>query len=322
MMHGSKPALRAARSADVDEVRRLGVGSAIDNWPDLAQRAAQSACTILITGETGVGKGRLALWLHAQSPRASAPFIPVNCGAIPESVIDSQLFGHTKGAFTGATSEHIGFVRAAEKGSLFLDEVSELPPSAQIRLLRLLQEREVQPVGCARPMRVDVRVIAATNCELRDLVQAKKFREDLLFRLDVIQLRVKPLRERPDDLPVLLDAFNREFAELYDRTPLTFDRAAASFMKSYHWPGNIRQLRTVIERLHVLLPDGHVTLTKLLEVGQLASSLGEVISTSMDAVRRDAVKRVISEAGGNVTRAAALFGVHRATIYRWLNRSE
>ena len=166
-------------------------------WAQLGKRAAGSNCTILITGETGVGKEHLAKWLHRNSQRRGHSFAPVNCGAIPESIIDSQLFGHVRGAFSGATSEHLGLIRAAEGGTLFLDEICELPASAQTRLLRLLQEREVQPVGRSRPIVVDVRVIAATNRDLKQAVAESKFREDLLFRLDVIQLRVKPLRERP-----------------------------------------------------------------------------------------------------------------------------
>jgi len=286
----------------------------------LAQRAAQSHCTILITGETGVGKGRLALWLHAHSPRSKAAFIPVNCGAIPETVIDSQLFGHVRGAFTGAHADHPGFVRAAENGTLFLDEISELPATAQIRLLRLLQEREVQPVGRSKPEKVNIRIIAATNSELHERVGSQKFRQDLLFRLDVIQLRVKPLRERPDDLPILLDAFNREFADLYERPKLSFDRAALSLIRTYHWPGNIRQLRTVVERLFVLLPDEQVNVSRLLDVGQIGDAISENQCISMDGVRRETVQRVVAESGGSVSRAATLFGVHRSTIYRWLNR--
>ena len=171
---------------------------------ELALRAARSNCTILITGETGVGKGHLAKQLHQESPRAQRPFVPVNCGAIPESIIDSQLFGHARGSFTGASSEHLGLVRAAEGGTLFLDEVGELPTSAQTRLLRLLQDREVQPVGHARPIIVDVRVMAATNSDLCEAVETRAFREDLLFRLDVVRLHLKPLRKRLDELETLL----------------------------------------------------------------------------------------------------------------------
>ncbi|UCD74439.1 MAG: sigma-54-dependent Fis family transcriptional regulator, partial [Phycisphaerales bacterium] len=207
---------------------------------DLARRAAQADCTILITGETGVGKGNLAKWLHMTSRRSDGPFVPVNCAAIPESIIDSQLFGHARGAFSGATTDHPGLIRAAEYGTLLLDEVSELPPSAQSRLLRLLQEREVQPVGYPGPVTVDVRVVAATNIDLEEAVAERRFREDLLFRLDVIRLHVKPLRQRGEELPILLEKFNCEFARLYNQPELEFDDEASEVLRRYPWPGNVR----------------------------------------------------------------------------------
>jgi transcriptional regulator with PAS, ATPase and Fis domain len=288
-------------------------------WVELVKRAARSNCTILITGETGVGKEHLALWIHHYSPRRREPFVPVNCGAIPESLVDSQLFGHTRGSFTGATAEHVGLVRAAAGGTLFLDEVGDLPISAQSRLLRLLQEREVQPVGAPRPVTVDVRVIAAAN---RDLRQVPRFREDLLFRLDVVQLRVKPLRERITELSGLLEAFNAEFAQLYAQPRLRFDPRALRMLKSYGWPGNIRQLRSVVERLHVLSPGATVTAQRLVEIGRLWEEPGcGAAIQPMRQVRSDAVKRVLADAGGSVSRAAAVFGVHRSTIYRWLRQA-
>ncbi len=290
-------------------------------WMQLVRRAAASNCTLLITGETGVGKEYLARWAHANSPRHGGPFVPVNCGAIPETIIDSQLFGHARGSFTGATSDHLGLVRAAAGGTLFLDEVGELPPSAQTRLLRLLQNREIQPVGRPEPCIVDVRVIAATNADLRGAVAAGKFRSDLLFRLDIVRLHVKPLRERAAELRPLLDAFNGEFARLYGQPKLEWDGRALDLLESYHWPGNIRQVRTVVERLHVLCPRQRVTLERLVEIGQLVPAPpGTAGRSSLGRVKYEAVKRVLADAGGSVTRAAAVFGVHRSTIYRWLKR--
>lgn len=300
---------------------RDGLGATNKRWIELVARAAQSKCTILVTGDTGVGKEHLARWIHANSPRRERPFIPVNCGAIPESIIDSQLFGHVRGSFTGATSDHTGLVRAAQRGTLFLDEVSELPPSAQTRLLRLLQEGEAQPVGHPQPIIVDVRVIAATNRDLKDAVSTSAFRQDLFFRLDVVQLRVKPLRDRVSELPGLLEAFNAEFAALYGQPRLDFDRQAINLLKSYPWPGNIRQLRTVVERLHVLCPAQRVSVQRLLEVGQLTElPATSEAAVSLQRVKAEAVKRVLDDAGGSVARAAAAFGVHRSTIYRWLKQ--
>jgi two-component system response regulator PilR (NtrC family)/two-component system response regulator HydG len=319
MTRGSKAIERSAVA--VRAVPVMGAEVASQSWSELIARAARSNCTILITGETGVGKGHLAAWLHANSPRAAHPFVPVNCGAIPETIIDSQLFGHARGSFSGATTDHLGLVRAAEPGTLFLDEVSELPPSAQTRLLRLLQEREVQPVGRSTPIIVDVRVIAATNRELKQAVSERSFREDLLFRLDVIQLRVKPLRERRNELPDLLKAFNREFSGLYGQSPLAFDDGALRRLMTHAWPGNIRQLRTVLERLHVLCPGELITECHLVDPGQLTetSSIGSP-AQMLDEARLQAVKRVLADSGGSIARAAKTFGVHRSTIYRWLKQ--
>ena len=296
-----------------------GVGLPVEIDSEVALRTAQSNCTLLITGETGVGKGHLARWLHESSARRTGPFIPVNCGAIPDSLIDSQLFGHARGSFSGAVTDHLGLVRAAEKGTLLLDEISELPPSAQNRLLRLLQDREVQPVGHSRPMIVDVRVFAATNIDLAAAVSTGRFREDLLFRLDVIRLQVRPLRERLDELPKLLELFNQEFAQIYRQDALEFEPSALQVLGSYSWPGNIRQLRTLIERLHVLSPNARVTIGHVLELGQLRPPpiVGDALA-SVERMKMDQVRRILNDSGGSISRAADVLGVHRSTIYRWL----
>lgn len=294
-----------------------GLPTEIDS--QVALRAAQSLCTILITGETGVGKGYLARWIHDHSPRKDGPFIPVNCGAIPETLVDSQLFGHARGSFSGATHDHLGLIRAADKGTLLLDEISELPHSAQLRLLRLLQEREVQPVGFSQPVVVDVRVIAATSTDLKRAVMEKRFREDLLFRLDVIQLYVPPLRQRVREIPGLIRGFNAELARLYRQPELTFDSNAMELLLSYHWPGNVRQVRTLIERLHVLCPGEHITAGHIVNLGHLTPApLNCRGRAALDQVKREHLSQVLAETGGSIARAAELFGVHRSTIYRWL----
>lgn len=296
-----------------------GRGLSGPQWIQVAKRASRSNCPILISGETGVGKEHLASWLHANSRRKTQPFIPVNCGAVPESLIDSHLFGHVRGAFTGADTDHLGLVRAAEGGTLFLDEVSELTASAQTRLLRLLQHHEVQPVGRSRPVLVDVRILAATNRDLCDAVAASQFREDLLYRLDVVQLRVRPLRQRLDELSNLLNRFNAEFAQLYDQPELQFDRAALNLLQTYRWPGNIRQLRSVVERLHVLCPGKLVSAQRIIEFGHLNGATSPASPLHLlQQVKQEAVQRVLEDSGGSVKRAAAVFGVHRSTIYRWL----
>lgn len=297
-----------------------------------AARVADSSCTALVTGETGVGKGQLARWLHEHSRRRDRPFIPVNCGAIPGELIDSQLFGHVRGAFTGAERDHSGLVRAADGGTLLLDEISELPMTAQVRLLRLLEEREVMPVGRPRPEQVDVRIIAATHSDLWSLVRDDRFREDLYYRLNVIQLHVPPLRQRTEEIIGLFDAFNREFSELYEQAPVELRDDALRVLERYDWPGNVRELRIVVERLHVLCPDDVVTPTMLGRYGQLPvqsggghggsiiiePKLAHDLPQRMQEARLSAVRKVLAECGGNVSSAARSIGVHRSTLYRWL----
>jgi transcriptional regulator with PAS, ATPase and Fis domain len=283
----------------------------------VARRAASADCPLLILGETGVGKGVLARWIHANSARRDGPFVPVNCGAIPDSLIDSQLFGHARGAFSGADKPHLGLVRAAEGGTLLLDEVGELPLTAQTRLLRLVEEREAQPVGYSRPVHVDVRIIVACNRDLREAIARAAFREDLFFRLDIVRLELAPLRQCPQEIPSLVAAFDEEFAQLYGQPTLAFDRQALRQLQAHHWPGNVRELRTVVERLHVLGGPRRVTAARLRDVvhsGEPARSR----PASMHEVKMEAASRAIA-AHGSVTGAASALGVHRSTVYRWLS---
>jgi DNA-binding NtrC family response regulator len=286
----------------------------------LADRIASTRAALLVTGETGVGKGYLAKWVHDHSPRREGPFLPVNCGAIPDGVIDSHLFGHTRGSFSDAHRDHLGVVRAAERGTLFLDEVGELPMKVQIRLLRLLEEREVQPVGSARPLSVNVRVIAATGCDLDCLVDRGAFRQDLFYRLNVIHMQIAPLRQRPQEIPELVEEFNREYAVRIERTPLEFEAATIRAMMQHPWPGNVRQLRTVIERLHVLCPTSVVTPAHLRTFGQLEMPARRAPGLRLDETRLQAMRTTLELHGGNISRAALALGVHRSTIHRWLAR--
>jgi transcriptional regulator with PAS, ATPase and Fis domain len=287
---------------------------------NVALRAADVDCPLLILGETGVGKGVLAEWIHANSARRNGPFVPVNCGAIPESLIDSQLFGHARGAFSGAHKPHLGLVRAAEGGTLLLDEIGELPLTAQMRLLRLLEEREAQPVGFSRPVTVDVRIVVASNRDLSRAVAAGTFREDLYYRLDIVRLDLKPLRQCPGEIPVLLEAFDEEFAAMYGQAELDFDRQAMRLLAAHDWPGNVRELRTVVERLHVLGGGHRVTTARLREVlGPHGLSDGPIRPTSLDDAKLDAVDQALA-VHGSVSGAASALGVHRSTVYRWLSR--
>lgn len=293
-------------------------------WMQEAERAAKRHCTILITGETGVGKGHLANHIHRQSPRADRPFVPINCGAIPETLMDSQLFGHAKGAFSDARREHPGMIRAAEGGTIFLDEIGELTSSAQIRMLRLLQEFEVQPVGYSEPVEVNVRVLSATNRSLEDAVSARSFREDLLYRLDVIRVEVPPLRQRRNEIRGLIQQFNEEFCRIHRTPTLDFHPEAIESLIRHPWPGNIRQLRTVIERLHVLCESPLVTPKTLRTVSKLdlidSSGISSSARFDLPAHRKQMVE-VHLEQGGTVESFAKGIGVHRSTVYRWLKPS-
>ena len=306
-------------SIDAAEADRGDTPTKIAN--PLAARAAASSCTLLLTGATGTGKGHLARWIHDHSARASRPFVPVNCGALPEGLIDSHLFGHARGSFSGASHDHLGLVRAAEGGTLLLDEISELPPTAQVRLLRLLEEREVQPVGYSSPLHVNVRVVAATNIDLAGAVQAGRFRQDLYFRLDIVRLHLPPLRDRRNEIPGFIELFNQEFAQLHRQRELTFADDAMEVLTSHDWPGNVRQLRTVIERLHVLCGSAaRISADDLQTAGQLATKSQCVAhgAAKLASVKLDVVNDIIASCRGNVSRAAAIIGVHRSTLYRWL----
>lgn len=291
----------------------------------MAARVAAADCALLLTGATGTGKGYVAQWIHDHSPRAKRPLVPVNCGAIPESLIDSHLFGHAKGAFSGAGSDHLGLIRAASGGTVLFDEISELPAGAQRRLLRLLEEREVQPVGYSKPVVVDVRVIAATNANLGEAVCRGTFRQDLFYRLDIVRLHLDPLRERASEVPSLLAQFNSEFAAMYRQPELTFEEETLAFLEQYRWPGNIRELRTVLERLHVLCgstPEP-ISIDDLQRFGQLRteSPAGLTFGSGADRLaelKLDAVNQILSQCRGNISRAANTLGVHRSTLYRWL----
>jgi DNA-binding NtrC family response regulator len=287
---------------------------------ETARRVASTDTSLLITGETGVGKGYFARWIHEHSSRRHKPFVPLNCGAMPGGIIDSHLFGHVRGSFSDAHRDHQGLVRAAEGGTLFLDEVGELPLEAQIRLLRLLEEREIQPVGSMRPTRVNVRIIAATARNLAQVVEDGEFREDLYYRLNVIQFHLLPLRERASEVPGLVDAFNRDFAHRLERPPLQFSRQALQLLLRSPWPGNVRQLRTVIERLHVLCPVSIVETPHLREYGQLGAVEPGPRVPPMKRMRVRVVREAVAACNGNISRAAESLGVHRSTVHRWLAR--
>jgi two-component system nitrogen regulation response regulator NtrX len=276
---------------------------------------------VLISGESGVGKELVARAIHLKSRRASAPFIEVNSAAIPEELVESELFGHVKGAFTGATAAKKGKFELADGATLFLDEVSDMSANVQAKVLRVLEEQRFEPVGSNTPVSVDVRVIAATNKKLDEEIEKGTFRSDLYFRLNVIPFEVPPLRERPEDVPLLVEHFNHRFATAYGRTLLRFDAKAIEAMQSYSWPGNVRELRNTVERIVIMQDNSHkVGVKDLPAFGSAEPPASSYrfpsFKEASDAYHREFIQRKLEEADGNVSRAAELMGIDRSHLYR------
>ena len=275
---------------------------------------------VLISGESGAGKELVARAIHAQSRRAAAPFIEVNSAAIPEELIESELFGHVKGSFTGATAAKKGKFEIADGATLFLDEVSDMSPNVQAKVLRVLEEQRFEPVGSNTPISVDVRVIAATNKRLDEEIEKGTFRSDLFFRLNVIPFEVPPLRERLEDVPLLIEHFNQRFAKAHGKKPKRFDAKAIEAMQRYSWPGNIRELRNTVERVMIMHQNHRVGTKDLPAFGDeeppASSYRFPSFKEASDAYHREFIQRKLDEAGGNVSRAAELMGIDRSHLYR------
>jgi DNA-binding NtrC family response regulator len=282
-----------------------------------AFRAAEVECTVLISGETGTGKEVWARALHRGSNRASQPFVPVNCAALTSTLAESQLFGHEKGSFTGALGASLGIFRAAEGGVVFLDEVGEMPLELQPKLLRVLQQREVTPVGGAHPAPVDVQVLAATNRDLTAEVAAGRFREDLFYRLNMVELRVPPLRERVEDIPELIEFFSNRFATKYQRPLWRPDPNSLRDFCEFGWPGNIRQLSHVIEQSYVL--DSLPSLPNRDPGSWISDALPFY---DLAKLRKEAIRQALTVTRGHKGRAAKLLGIHPNTLTRLLAQSD
>jgi two-component system response regulator AtoC len=286
------------------------------------ERAAGFKSTVLITGESGTGKEVLAHAIHAQSPRRSEPFVAINCAAIPENLLESELFGHARGAFTGADRTRRGLFVEADGGTVFLDEVGELPPALQAKLLRVLQEEEVRPLGEAKARRIDVRVIAATARRLDAEIAAGRFREDLFYRLNVVHLEVPPLRERPMDIPLLADHFLAHFSSALGKPLRGLGDDVLERLVAYRWPGNVRELENVIERAVILAEGDSLTLRELPQnLVAPDDASGAAQDLSLKRARRSAeigaIQRALRATGGNRTHAARLLRIsHRALLYK------
>ena len=295
---------------------------------DLIERVRDTEATVIITGESGTGKELVARAIHFTGQRAAKPFVAVNCGALPESIAERELFGHERGAFTGAVRTQPGYFESANGGTIFLDELPELSPATQVRLLRTLQQREIIRVGSTQPIAVDVRILAATNKDPAECVRRGMLREDLYYRLNVVAINVPPLRERADDIPLLAEHFLEKLAARSGQARKTFTLAALDVLRAHNWPGNVRELQNLVERTFTLSPNAVIDvgdLPRLPPAGGLAPlAAGVPLPAAKQRLQatfeRDAIVRALRASGGNVTQAAAALGIARSALQRLLKR--
>jgi DNA-binding NtrC family response regulator len=307
---------REAEEEDLPETEMIGSSAAMVEIYNTVARAAPTDASVIVEGETGTGKELVARMIHRYSRRASQPFVPVDCASIAPSLLESELFGAMRGAFTGADRDRVGVFEAAHRGTVFLDEIGEIEMNFQLALLRFLEGHEIRPVGASRSKEVDVRVIAATNRDLQRLVDEKKFREDLWYRLNTVRIVLPPLRERRTDIPLLARFYINKYNGRYNRDVKLMDSGVKA-LQDYTWPGNVRQLQHVIERLTILADrvdsdTVHDALTSM-------ESREKPVETLADA-EEDQIRRVLAATGGNKSKAAQILGIERKTLYRKLER--
>ncbi len=305
------------------EYRLVGESQIMRDLKSQVERAAPTKATVLITGESGTGKELVAREIHRRSSRANQPFVQVNCAAIPDELIESELFGHEKGSFTGAVRKQTGKFVAADGGTIFLDEIGDMSLRTQAKVLRVLQEGEVEPVGSATVVKVDVRVIAATNKEVEEEIRSGRFREDLYYRLNVIPIRTPPLRERRDDVAVLAEHFANLFSQEHNYHPKTFTPATKKALEDAQWRGNVRELRNMIERLVIMVPVDEIDITDL--PAEFFRSANEIIATSLklttlqefkDEAEKAYILAKLREHGWNVSKTAEAIDTPRSNLYK------
>ncbi len=302
------------RQQEKGPVKIIGASRRMKTVMDMLDKIAATDSTVLLLGESGTGKELFAREIHNRSKRSKAAFITLSCAALPETLLESELFGYKKGAFTGASTDKNGLFKVADQGTFFLDEIGDAPAAVQVKILRLLEEREIVPLGSTKPIKVDVRLIAATNKDLADELKHNRFREDLYYRLNVIPLILPPLRQRRDDIPVLAGHFLAEICKREELGERELTRPASEMLVKYDWPGNVRELRHVIERAAILSDSHEITPDNL--------GLPQVRARRLSELEHEEMERVIKECNGNITKAAKLLGVGRATLYRRLKSAK
>lgn len=311
----------------------VGVSEEVQSIFDMVQKISPIDCNVLIEGETGTGKGLLARTMHASSPRGNRPFVVVDCAAVTETLLESELFGHSKGAFTGAHANKEGYFKVADKGTIFLDEISELSTSLQGKLLRMVQDHEIVPVGGTKPVKVDTRIIAATNKNLERAVKEDKFREDLYFRINVVKIEIPPLRHRKDDIVPLAHFFFDKFKKRFDKNQLSVDEGVLELFQHYEWPGNVRELENVVQRMVITADQGRITVHDLPDKMQsrrpsyssehadlLDMDFLEARKRCLDDFTREYLLSALKCCQGNISKTAKEIRVQRPSIQRMLKR--
>lgn len=309
---------KEAEPEELPNTEMIGSSAGMVEVYKKASQAAPTDATVLIEGETGTGKELVARMIHRFSQRCQHPFVPVDCPSIAPTLLESELFGVVKGAYTGADRDRIGIFEAANRGTVFLDEIGDIEFSFQLKLLRFLQEREIRPVGSPRSKEVDVRIVAATNRDLQKLVDDGKFREDLWFRVNVVRISIPPLRERRSDVPLLARFFVNKYAEAY-RREVKLTESGIRAMQEYTWPGNVRQLQHLVERLSILAPQGRIDGEAVNDALTVMESRENAVET-LAAAEEEQIRRVLAATGGNKSRAAQILGIERKTLYRKLEK--
>jgi DNA-binding NtrC family response regulator len=305
---------------DLPESDLIGSSPQMVEIYKLVSRVAPTDATVLLSGETGTGKELIARMIHRNSARAAHPFLPVDCASIAPSLLESELFGAQRGAYTGADRDRMGVFEAANHGTVFLDEIGDIELNFQLKLLRFIQEREIRPLGSARSRPVDVRVIAATNRDLQKMMEEDEFREDLWFRINVVRIVAPPLRERTGDVTLLAHHFLRKYNERYGQQ-VRLNESGLKVLQDYVWPGNVRQLQHLMERLTILAPNGRIDEQAAREAIRATEPREHGGETLADA-EMDQIRKVLAATGGNKSRAARILGIERKTLYRKLERSE
>ena len=326
-VHRALSKLYLRRAGEVQDIKSpksryglIGNSEVIYSIFKAIDKAAATDATVIITGESGTGKELVARAIHYSSSRASAAFVPVNCGAIPEELLESELFGYVKGAFTGATASRAGFFQTADGGTIFLDEISNTSYRMQVKLLRVLQDKEIFMVGARRPQKVDVRIQAATNKDLFNLVKKDEFREDLYYRLNVITIDLPPLRKRGEDTLILAKYFANEFAKEMDKPIPRFSDKALEVLKNYYWPGNVRELENVIQRLVVMTDDILIDVPDLPSLMRFSALRETGHNRTLVEVEAEYIRNILDSVDGNKTKAAKILGINRKTLREKLKK--